>query len=76
MHTINKAYNILKSDGFLTVNRRKGVVVSDTKDFAADEHYYNRLEEQLQPLIYEAMSRGSKKEDVLRALNKIMDMED
>ena len=27
MHTVNKAYSILKSDGYLTLDRRKGAVV-------------------------------------------------
>ena len=28
MHTVNKAYTILKNDGYLTLERRKGAVVS------------------------------------------------
>ena len=28
MHTVNKAYAILKNDGYLTLDRRKGAVVS------------------------------------------------
>lgn len=28
MHTVNKAYTILKNDGYLTLDRRKGAVVS------------------------------------------------
>lgn len=28
MHTVNKAYALLKSDGYLTLDRRKGAVVS------------------------------------------------
>lgn len=27
MHTVNKAYSILKNDGYLTLDRRKGAVV-------------------------------------------------
>ncbi len=27
MHTVNKAYSLLKSDGYLTLDRRKGAVV-------------------------------------------------
>lgn len=28
MHTVNKAYNILKQEGFLTIDRRKGAVIN------------------------------------------------
>lgn len=28
MHTVNKAYSVLRQEGFLTIDRRKGAVVS------------------------------------------------
>lgn len=32
MHTVNKAYSLLKEDGYLTLDRRKGAVVSVSAD--------------------------------------------
>ena len=32
MHTVNKAYNVLKEDGFLSVDRRRGAVVYVDKE--------------------------------------------
>ena len=28
MHTVNKAYSVLRQDGFLTIDRRRGAMVS------------------------------------------------
>ena len=32
MHTVNKAYSLLKEDGYLTLDRRRGAVVSVSAD--------------------------------------------
>ena len=32
MHTVNKAYSVLKQEGFLTIDRRKGAVISIDAD--------------------------------------------
>lgn len=32
MHTVNKAYSVLRQEGFLTIDRRKGAVVSIDAD--------------------------------------------
>ncbi len=32
MHTVNKAYSLLKDDGYLTLDRRRGAVVSVSAD--------------------------------------------
>lgn len=33
MHTVNKAYNVLKQEGYLKVNNRSGAVVAVDKDY-------------------------------------------
>lgn len=75
MHTINKAYNILKGEGFLIVNRRKGVVVNKAENFKATIDYYKNLEEQLQPILNEAQCRGMTKKEIISTINKMMKME-
>ena len=32
MHTVNKAYSVLRQEGFLTIDRRKGAVISIDAD--------------------------------------------
>ena len=32
MHTVNKAYSVLKQEGFLTIDRRKGAVIAIDAD--------------------------------------------
>lgn len=58
LHTINKAYNILKQEGFLTVHRRKGVVINPPDKYFADDYYNNNLSEKLEIIITEAVCRG------------------
>lgn len=44
MHTVNKAYNVLKQEGFLKVNNRTGAVVSVIADHVrARRHIKNAL---------------------------------
>ena len=37
MHTVNKAYSLLKEDGYLTLDRRRGAVVSVSADTKKSE---------------------------------------
>lgn len=58
MHTINKAYNQLKQEGFLSVHRRKGVVVNSLEKYSANDAYYEKFYRNLEPLLIEALCRG------------------
>lgn len=58
LHTVNKAYNILKQDGFVQINRKQGVVIHPDAFPIADEQYKGKLAEQMRPLIAEAICRG------------------
>ncbi len=62
LHTVNKAYNLLKQDGFVQVNRKQGAIIHPDAFPAADELYMQRLQEQLRPLIAEAVCRGLSQE--------------
>ena len=65
MHTVNKAYQILKSDGFLLIHRQKGVVVSPNLP-GVDPTYTEKLEQNLKPLITEAICREMSQEEFYR----------
>ncbi|MEK3889592.1 GntR family transcriptional regulator [Bacillus sp. FSL K6-3431] len=58
MHTVNKAYQLLKQDGFILIHRQKGVVINPDKMPVIDEAYIANLREQLRPYISEAICRG------------------
>ena len=44
MHTVNKAYNVLKQEGFITLDKRRGAVI------ALDENKIRAVEEMRQQL--------------------------
>lgn len=58
LHTINKAYNSLKADGFLVVNRRKGVMVNEPSAFKANEDYKLKIKKDLEVILIESIARG------------------
>ena len=70
MHTVNKAYQQLKQEGFLLIHRQKGVVVNPEPP-KLDDQYEEKLLETLRPLIAEAICRGMDKEAYLLLWNKI-----
>lgn len=70
LHTVNKAYNELKSDGYLIIDRRKGAVVSETLP-ESTEDFDKKLEEGFTCLISEAYLRGKKIDDILQLCSGI-----
>ncbi|MEY8000417.1 GntR family transcriptional regulator [Clostridium sp. Mt-5] len=70
LHTVNKAYNELKSDGYLNIDRRKGAVVSETLP-ESTEDFDKKLEEGFTYLISEAYLRGKKIDDILQLCSGI-----
>lgn len=66
--TVSKAYQLLRSEGFIETDRRKGAVVRPVQAAgeAAAAGYTKRLEDELELLSAEAKLRGLKREDFLR----------
>ncbi|MDO6448742.1 GntR family transcriptional regulator [Oceanobacillus profundus] len=58
LHTVNKAYQQLKQDGFILIHRQKGVVVHPDGVPQADEEYRQELKAKLRPLIADSICRG------------------
>lgn len=69
LHTVNKSYNILKEEGYLVVDRRKGTMVSDIMP-KIDENYINNLKEEIKYIIADAYCRGMNKEEFLDLCEK------
>lgn len=73
LHTVNKTYNILKSEGYLTIDRRKGAMVSDSLPSVTDD-YREMLNEELEYIIANAYCRGISKDEFLSICDKVFDM--
>ncbi len=68
MHTVNKAYSVLKQEGFVKVDRRKGAVVSvDTSKARA----MDLIRKNMEPMIAESICRNLSREDVHRIVDDI-----
>lgn len=70
MHTVNKAYSLLRQEGFVTIDRRRGAVI------AIDADKIKAMEEMKQDLVV-ALARGCcrnvTKEDVHRLIDEIFE---
>lgn len=70
MHTVNKAYNVLKQEGFITLDKRRGAVVS------LDENKIRAVEEmrkQLQIVLAKACCRAISREEIHELVDEILD---
>lgn len=57
MHTVNKSYSMLKDDGYIKIDRRKGAIVSfNLKN--NNEEFLNKLQENMEIYIAECINRG------------------
>lgn len=71
LHTVNKAYNNLKADGFLSINKKKGAVVNSREMYKANKTYEGKLDDELSILITEALVRGISEEKIKNKIKKI-----
>ena len=68
MHTVNKAYTVLKQEGFVKVDRRKGAVI------ALDIDKLRTLEEkdeELRVILAKAICKGISRDEVHRMIEEI-----
>ncbi|ECJ9748741.1 GntR family transcriptional regulator [Listeria monocytogenes] len=72
-HTVNKAYQILKQEGFIQIHRQKGVVIHPDGVAKADELFFAKLQRKLKPLIAESVVRGVTEEKWLEVSKAIFD---
>lgn len=70
MHTVNKAYSLLRQEGFVTIDRRRGAII------AVDENKIKAMEEMKEKLIV-ALAKGCcrnvSREEVHRLIDEIYD---
>lgn len=66
MHTVNKAYSLLRQEGFVSIDRRKGAVI------AIDVDKINALEEMKRNLMI-ALARGCCKNVTRNDVHRLID---
>lgn len=69
MHTVNKAYAILRQEGYLTLDRRRGAVVAvDNDKLRAIE----KLKEEMRISLAKALCRGLSEEEIHAAADEVL----
>ena len=71
MMTVNKAYGVLKAEGFIEIDRRHGAKICPKADGGAE--YREKIEAELELLIAETTLKGIKKEEFLKKCGEIYD---
>ncbi|GIO87503.1 GntR family transcriptional regulator [Paenibacillus faecis] len=65
LHTVNKAYTLLKQDGYIQVHRQRGVVVHPDGMPPVTPEFAEKQQSTLRPIVAEAICRGMKLDDLL-----------
>ena len=71
MHTLNKAYTILRQEGFVKVDRRRGAFIS--VDERNRERAIAMVEKEMRGRLAEARCRGLSRNDILMLVDRIYD---
>ncbi len=72
MHTVNKAYSQLRTDGYISIHKRKGVIVNPVP-IRKNEKYKKTLNEKIRPIIAESVCHGLNEEDFLKQCSLIFE---
>lgn len=70
MHTVNKAYSVLRQEGYVKVDRRRGAVIAVD---AVKEEHLKKMQEKLQPLVIEAVCKEVSRKEMHNIIDKIFD---
>ena len=67
MHTVNKAYAILREEGYLKLDRRKGAVIS--VETLEKQQELASIQDNLRMLVAEAVCKGVTEDELVRTIN-------
>ena len=70
MHTVNKAYNILKQDGFIQLDQRRGAVIAIDEDKI---RYLEKMKNQLRVLMAKGCCKNISRQDVHCLVDELFD---
>ena len=71
MHTVNKAYTILKQEGFVKLDRRRGAVVSVDADKL---RVLNNMKRDMSVVVARGICNGIKRDEAHKLLDELYDM--
>lgn len=72
LHTVNKSYNLLKDEGYINIDRRKGGVVN-TLPLPKNDLNNDKIKSMLDLLVAESYLLGMSREEFLDYSNKLFD---
>lgn len=67
MHTVNKSYALLKDDGYLKMDRRKGAVIALSLEQSL-EKYKSKVAKDMDLLIAECYNRNISEEELIKEI--------
>lgn len=62
LHTVSKAYNLLKDEGYINIDRRKGAIVNELPIDKTKENFEN-IKCQIELLVAESYLKGIKEDE-------------
>ena len=71
MHTVNKAYSVLKQEGFVKLDRRKGAVVSLDVN---KQRVLEEMKEEIAVAMAKGICKGIRREEVHRLVDEIYEL--
>lgn len=73
-HTVNKAYDLLRTQGFIRINRKTGAIVRrDAASGPAEDGYADEWQERLRTLLAEAVALGLGPREVSGRCETVLD---
>lgn len=70
MHTVNKAYTILKDEGYVKLDRRTGAVVRISPDKV---RVLEHMRQEFEPAVIRGMLNGVSREEAIALINNLYD---
>ena len=70
MHTVNKAYSILKDEGFVKLDRRTGAIVRINPDKA---RVLARMKNNFEPSVIRGICNNVSREEAIALINRLYD---
>ena len=72
LHTVNKSYNLLKDEGYINIDRRKGAIVNTLPLSKKDDHV-DKIKSTLEILTAQSYLLGLSKEEFLNYSKEFFD---
>lgn len=72
LHTVNKSYNLLKDEGYINIDRRKGAIVNNLPLDKKDENV-EKIKSTLELLTAQSYLLGISREEFIDYSNKLFD---